>query len=137
MNATILVLIGYISWIMLLILALAAYRTAFSKSQKRSSLVFKADGTDVGDLGQRLTRAHLNCVECFPFIGGVLLIALATDSTAITNGLAYVLLLARLLQSLVHIVSISNTAISTRFVFFLVQFVIVAYWIIMLLQKFI
>jgi len=137
MNATILTLIGYISWIMLLLLALAAYRTTFSKMQKRESLVFKADGTDLDDLGHRLTRAHLNCIECFPFIGGVLLLALATDSSSITNGLAFVVLGARLLQSGVHIVSIANAAISIRFVLFLIQFGICAYWIVKLLAKFI
>lgn len=136
MNATILALTGYVAWVMLLLLALAAYRSVFSQVQKRKSLVFKADGSDVGDVGQRLTRAHLNSVECFPFIGGVLLIALATDSTSITNGLAYVLLGARLLQSLVHIASLSNIAISIRFVFFLVQFGICGYWIVKLLEKF-
>ncbi|WP_371193926.1 MAPEG family protein [Glaciecola sp. SC05] len=136
MNATILALTGYIFWVMLLLLALATYRSVFSQMQKRKSLVFKADGSDVGDIGQRLTRAHLNCVECFPFIGGILLLALATDSSTITNGLAFVLLGARVLQSLVHIVSISNIAISVRFVFFLVQFAICGYWIVKLLEKF-
>lgn len=137
MNATILALTGYIAWLMLLILALAAYRSAFAQTQKKKSLIFKADGSDVGDLGQRLTRAHLNCVESFPFIGGLMLIALATDSTSITNGLAYVLLGARVLQSVVHIISISNIAISVRFVFFLVQFVICGYWVLKLCEKFI
>lgn len=136
MNTTILVLTGYIAWVMILVLALAAYRTIFSQMQKRKSLVFKADGTDVGAFGQRLTRAHLNCIESFPFIGGILLIALATDSSAITNDLAFVVLGARLLQSLIHVMSISNMAISIRFVFFLIQFVICAYWIIQLLGKF-
>lgn len=137
MNATILTLTGYIAWLMLLILALAAYRSAFAQTQKKKSLIFKADGSDVGDLGQRLTRAHLNCVESFPFVGGLMLIALATDSTSITNGLAYVLLGARVLQSVVHIISISNIAISVRFVFFLVQFVICGYWVLKLCEKFI
>jgi uncharacterized MAPEG superfamily protein len=136
MNATIVALIGYIAWIMVLLLSLAAYRGIFNQQQKRSSLIFKADGSDVGDLGGRLTRAHLNGVECFPFIGGLMLLALATDSSAITNGLAFVLLGARVLQSLVHVISISNTFIYLRFVFFLVQFGICAYWAIKLLNKF-
>jgi uncharacterized MAPEG superfamily protein len=83
-----------------------------------------------------MTRAHLNSIECFPFIGGLLLLAIATDSTAITNGLALILLAARVLQSLIHIASVSNAAIFLRFVFFLVQFGICGYWCIMFLVKF-
>ncbi|WP_395338029.1 MAPEG family protein [Ningiella sp. W23] len=136
MNATILALLGYIIWIMIMLLALASYRTVFNQLQKRTSLVFKADGSDVGALGQRLTRAHLNAVECFPFIGGIMLLALAINASAITNALAFIVLGARLAQSIIHISSISNAAVILRFVFFLVQFGICAYWAVMLLIKF-
>ncbi|MBT1451170.1 MAPEG family protein [Glaciecola sp. XM2] len=137
MSATILGLAGYIAWLMVLLLSLALYRGVFNQSQKRTSLVFKADGSDVDELGQRLTRAHLNTVESFPFVCGVLLLALATDSTAITNGLVYIVLGARIIQSLIHIASISNAAIYARFVFFLIQFGISAYWLFMIVTKFI
>ena len=91
----------------------------------------------MSDLGQRLTRAHLNSVECFGFIGGVMLLAIATNSSAITNGLALIVLGARVLQSIVHVMSISNPAIYARFVFFLLQFGICGYWLFMLIQKFV
>jgi uncharacterized MAPEG superfamily protein len=136
MNATILALGGYIAWVMFLLLSLATYRGIYNQSQKRSSLIFKADGSDVSDFGQRLTRAHLNSVECFVFIGGVMLLALATDSSAITNGLAFIVLGARVLQSIVHAMSVSNAAIYARFVFFLIQFGICGYWLFMIIQKF-
>lgn len=137
MNATIVVLLSYISLIMLLLLGLAAYRTYLTQSGSFKGLKFKSDGSDVPDFGNRLTRAQANCVECFSFIGGVLLLAIATDSTAITNGLAYILLLARVAQSSVHLISTSNIAIQVRFVLFLVQFGIVIYWLIKLFAKFI
>nr|WP_136251088.1 MAPEG family protein [Ningiella ruwaisensis] len=136
MNATILALSGYILWIMVLLLALAAYRAAYNQANKRKSLKFNADGSDVGDAGQRLTRAHLNAIECFPFIGGVLLLAIASDSSVITNGLAFIVLGARIVQSLVHVASVSNVAIILRFVFFLVQFGICAYWLVRIIEKF-
>jgi uncharacterized MAPEG superfamily protein len=90
----------------------------------------------VPDFGNRLTRAQANCVECFSFIGGVLLLAIATDSTSITNGLAHILLGARLGQSIVHLVSTSDVAIQARFVLFLIQFGIVIYWVLELFAKF-
>lgn len=136
MNASIVVLLSYISWTLLLLLMLASYRTYLSQSGKFAGLKFKADGSDVPDLGNRITRAQANCVECFSFIGGVLLVAIATDSTAITNGLAYVLLAARIAQSIVHLISTSNLAIQLRFVLFLVQFGIVIFWLVKLFAKF-
>lgn len=136
MNYTIMALAGYIIWTMLLLLALAGYRASYNKSNNRTSLKFSASGDDVSSFGQRLTRAHANCFESFAFIGGTMLLALATGSAAITNGLALILLLARIVQSSIHIVSTANAAITMRFVFFLVQFGIVAYWLFLLLQKF-
>ncbi len=136
MNATIIALAGYIIWLMLLLLLLPAYRTAYNQKNKRQSLKFSPDGSDVSDFGFRITRAHLNAVESFPFIAGTMLLAVATDSAAITNGLAYVVLAARVVQSIVHLISTSNPAITTRFVFFLIQFGICFYWLIMILLKF-
>ena len=136
MNASIIVLLGYISWILVLLLALASYRTYLTQSGKFQGLKFKSDGSDVTDFGARITRAQANCVECFSFIGGVLLLAIATDSTAITNGLAYILFAARLGQSIVHLVSTSNLAIQVRFILFLIQFGIVIYWVVKLFEKF-
>lgn len=136
MNATIIAASAYIAWVMLLLLSLAVYRGAFNQMQKRSSLKFQADGSDVGDLGQRITRAHMNSVECFPFIVGVMLLAIVTGSSAITNGLALIVIVARVLQSIVHIISVSNAAIYLRFVFFLVQFGICGYWLFLIFVKF-
>ncbi|MEM0912658.1 MAG: MAPEG family protein [Pseudomonadota bacterium] len=137
MNATIIALAGYIIWLMLLLLLLPAYRSAHNAKNKRKSLKFSPDGTDVSDFGFRITRAHLNTVESFPIVAGTMLLALATDSTSITNGLAYVVLAARVVQSVVHLISTSNPAITTRFVFFLIQFGICFYWLIMIVIKFI
>lgn len=136
MSYTIIALVGYIAWTMLLLLALATYRTSLVSSKQRQSLKFASDGSDVPDFGHRLTRAQANCVESFAFIGGTLLLALATNSAVITDGLALVLLGARLAQSIVHIVSTSSMAIQIRFVFFLIQFGICGYWLYMLLLKF-
>jgi uncharacterized MAPEG superfamily protein len=137
MNFTILALAGYIAWTMILLFALAGYRTVYSKTTHKKTLKFDTNGADVGDFGKRLTRAHANCYESFSFIGATMLLALATGSAAITNGLALVVLLARVVQSGVHLISVSNAAISLRFVLFLVQFGIVAYWLALLSQKFI
>jgi uncharacterized MAPEG superfamily protein len=136
MNYTILAASGFMIWTMLLILAIAAYRNYSNKQNKRKDLKFDPSGTDMAPLGQRITRAHANCYETAIFIVGPMLIALATNSAAITNDLALVVLGARVTQSLIHIASVSNMAVLLRFVFFLVQFGISAYWLFLLVLKF-
>lgn len=135
MNYTILALTGYITWIIVLLVVLAAYRTQFASKNKKS-LKFKSDGSDTDVLGERITRAQANCVESFSFIGGTMLLALATGSSVITDGLAIHVLVARLAQSIVHLSSTSNMAIQIRFVFFLVQVVICVYWLYSIVMKF-
>ncbi|MGO4891029.1 MAPEG family protein [Flavobacterium sp. W21_SRS_FM6] len=137
MNATIVALLGYIAWTLLLLVALAIYRTDLVMKRKKAPNAFKADGSDSPPFGQRLTRAQANCVESFAFIGGLLLFSLATNSTMVTNDFAYVLLLARFGQSISHLVSTSVLAVQIRFAFFLTQVAICLYWVGMFGLKFI
>ena len=136
MDATILAACTYILWTMLLLLALALYRNVSHMREAKKSLKYSPSGSDLGELGQRITRAHANCYESAVFVLGPMLLALASGSAAITNGLALYMVLARILQSTVHLISTSDKAITIRFVLFLVQFVISAYWLIMLVIKF-
>ena len=78
----------------------------------------------------RLCRAHANCYESFPILGGLLLLAIATNNTAITDGLAYYLIGARILQSSTQLASASNAAVQIRFVFFVVQIGIAIWWVV-------
>ncbi|MCV2886381.1 MAPEG family protein [Aestuariibacter sp. AA17] len=137
MNATIIALIGYIGWTLVLLVWLATFRTLSVFNQSHPSLRFAPDGSDVSSFGYRLTRAFMNCIESFAFIGGLLLLAIATDSMAITNGLAFVLLGARIGQSICHLISSSALFIQIRFVFFLIQSIICMYWTYTLLMRFI
>jgi uncharacterized MAPEG superfamily protein len=83
----------------------------------------------VSPFTNRLCRAHANCYESFPILGGLLLLAIATDNTAITDGLAYYLVAARVLQSATQLVSSSNMAVQLRFAFFVAQLGIALWWI--------
>lgn len=137
MNDTIIGLLGYITWILVLLLWLAVYRTLLVTKKQQAANDFKADGSNSPAFGQRLTRAQVNCVESFAFIGGLMLLALATNSTVITNGLALWMLAARLGQSITHLLSSSVLAVQVRFVFFLIQVAICFYWVFLLSSKFI
>lgn len=136
MNATIFVLLSYISLVLFLLLFLGCYRTSLVLNKTKAPNKFKSDGSDVAAFGQRLTRVQANAVECFPFIGGLLLLALATNSAVITDGLALWLLAARLGQSAIHLLSTSIIAVQIRFAFFLIQIGICIYWVWLFANKF-
>jgi uncharacterized MAPEG superfamily protein len=137
MNDTIISLLGYITWILVLLVWLAVYRTILVAKKQQAVNDFKADGSNSPAFGERLSRAQGNCVESFAFIGGLMLLALATDSAVITNGLALLLLAARLGQSMIHLLSTSALAVQVRFVFFLIQVAICFYWVFQFASKFI
>jgi len=137
MNDTILALIGYISWTLILLVWIATYRTLLVTNKQKAPNDFKPDGSDSTPFGERLTRAQSNCVESFAFIGGLMLLALATNSAVLTDGLALLLLAARLGQSITHLISTSVLAVQIRFTFFVAQLGICFYWVVLFGFKFI
>ena len=137
MNDTIISLLGYITWILILLVWIAAYRTLLVAKKEQAVNGFKSDGSNSPAFGEQLARALGNCVESFAFIGGLMLLALATNSAAITNGLALLLLAARLGQSITHLISTSVLAVQIRFAFFLAQIGICFYWVVLFATKFI
>ena len=82
---------------------------------------------------QRLARAPANCLEGLPIFGGLMLVALATGRAPITDPLAFVLLGARVLQSSIHLTSLSSAAVTLRFSAFAVQMGIAVLWSVKLL----
>ncbi|MEP1445913.1 MAG: MAPEG family protein [Paraglaciecola sp.] len=136
MNDTIIALLGYIAWILILLIWLTSYRTFLVLAKRKAANAFKSDGSDSPPFGERLTRAQSNCVESFAFIGGLQLLALATDSIAITNDLALLVLAARLGQTITHLISTSVLAVQVRFAFFVIQLGICVYWVGLFASKF-
>ena len=89
---------------------------------------FRPDNSNLSSFMQRLARAHANCIEGLPIFGGLLIVALLTSRTGITDSLAPWLLVARIVQSVAHLSSRSVPAVNVRFLAFLVQIVIAVYW---------
>ncbi len=129
LSQTHMALLGYIGLFLVLLLILAGLRTLLTLNGTKKANDFAPTGEDAGAFSRRLVRAHANMYEFFPVFGGVLLYALATGQTEATNGLAMIFLGARVLQTLVHLLSTSIIAVQARFFFFLVQFFIAAYWL--------
>jgi len=121
-------LTAFITWTLLLLLLMEAIRSILVVSGKVAANGFTPDNAGLSPFMQRLARAHANCVESLPVFGGLLLIAIATERTAITDPLAYLLLGSRIFQSLVHLASLSPAAVTIRFAAFAVQLGIAVFW---------
>lgn len=80
---------------------------------------------------QRLARA--NCLDGLPVFGGLMLVAAVSVNAALTEPLAFALLGARIVQSSIHLASLSPTAVTLRFSAFAVQMGIGVYWAFLLL----
>ncbi len=125
---TALALTGFISWSLALLILMEGIRSGMVATGKVAPNGFVPDNSNLSPFMQRLARAHANCLEGLPIFGGLMIVALLTSRAAVTDGLAYVFLGARLLQSVIHLVSTSPQAVTARFVAFAVQMVIGAYW---------
>ncbi|MFO1288428.1 MAG: MAPEG family protein [Rubrivivax sp.] len=122
------VLAGLLAWTLLLLVAMEVLRVAWVARGRVAPNEFRPDNANLSPFMQRLARAHANCIEGLPLFGGLLLLALATQRTGITDALAPWLLGARVLQSSVHIASTSVPAVNIRFAAFCVQMVIAVVW---------
>ena len=119
---------AFIAWTLLLLILMEVIRSQLVLRGKVPANGFTPDNANLSPFMRRLARAHANCLESLPIFGGLLLIAIATGSTSITDPLAYLLLGARVLQSLVHLASVSAPAVTIRFTAFAVQMAIGLYW---------
>ena len=127
-------LTGFIAWTLVLLVLMELLRTRLVILGKSAPNEFLPDNANLSLFMQRLARAHANCVESLPVFGGLLVVALVTMQTDITDKLAYVLLAARILQSSVHLASLSAAAVTTRFCLFAIQLTIGVCWTIQLLR---
>jgi uncharacterized MAPEG superfamily protein len=67
-------------------------------------------------------RAHANCIENLPVFGAIVLaLCVGNVTSSLVNVLAIAVLVARIIQSLVHVCLVqTNTVASIRFGFFFV-----------------
>jgi uncharacterized MAPEG superfamily protein len=129
-------LVALIGWALGLLILMEAIRSGLVLAKKVPSNGFRPDNENLSPFMQRLARAHLNCIEGLPVFGGLLIAALLTSRTAITDPLALWLVCARVIQSTVHLFSTSVMAVNMRFAAFAVQMVIGAIWTWNLLASF-
>ena len=125
-------LLGLVGWSLILVFLLANMRGIKVMGGHKAVNAFNADGSDVPGFGQRLTRAYANCLENLPGQAAVLLYAMFAGQTAMTDPLALTLLGARLVQSVVHLYSTAPIFVWIRFASYLLQVLILVYWLLKL-----
>lgn len=132
MTPTAFALLGFVAWTILMVVLLGFTRTGLVFAGKKKSNEFRASGEDLGSFGYRATRVHANCYENLPAAAAVMLYAIATNQTAITDPLAFVFIGLRLAQSSVHLLSTAPMMVMVRFALYIVQNAILLYWILSL-----
>jgi uncharacterized MAPEG superfamily protein len=129
MAATLQALLGFIAWTLCLLVLMEAIRSWLVLSGTVPANGFTSDNANLSPFMQRLARAHANCLEGLPLFGGLMLVAVVAGRATVTDPLAWVLLGARIVQSLIHLVSTSPAAVTARFTAFAVQVAIAVYWV--------
>jgi len=136
MNHSALALALFIAWTLALLVLMEVLRSRLVLMGRVPSNGFTPDNAKLSPFMQRLARAHANCVESLPLFGGLLLLALATGQQVVTDPLAPWLVLARVVQSSIHLASLSVLAVNARFGAFAVQMGIGTYWTVSLVARF-
>ena len=128
MNPTLTAFAGFVVWSLFLLVLMEGIRSKLVLSRAIAPNAFVPDNSNLSPFMQRLARAHANCIEGIPVFGGLMLVAFLAGKSFITDPLAYTLLYTRILQSVIHLSSLSAPAVTLRFTAFAVQLGISVYW---------
>jgi uncharacterized MAPEG superfamily protein len=126
MNIPVLVLLGFAAWTLLILIgSIGVYRLSRVLTGRASMAEWRADLPQGSEWYQRAMRAHMNCVENLPIYGAVVVALLATGlRSPLIDGFSLVMLIARIGQTLVHIVPPpTEISASLRFALYCLQIV--------------
>ncbi len=119
-------LLGFAAWtIVLLASTIGMYRWFHIFAGRAAVNGFSADQPEGADWYKRSMRAHANCIENLPVFGAIVFaLHVSGAGGAVADGASIAVLVARVMQSLVH-VSLPQTSsvVAVRFSFLLVQLV--------------
>ena len=133
MGRTLTALLLFAAWYVVLTLALAVYRTGLVFGGRKAANAFAVTGADLPGFGQRLTRARDNCYETLPVFVAIALVASLSGKTAVTDPLAMWVLIARVGQSIAHVISTSVPVVLVRANLFFFQVLVYLWWAVHLL----
>lgn len=128
MTPTLTALAGFVAWTLFLLVLMELVRSWLVVTKAVPANEFRPDNANLSPFMQRLARAHANCLEGLPLFGGLMLVAAVAGRSDVTDPLAYALLAARIVQSVLHLGSLSVAAVTLRFCAFAVQMGIAVIW---------
>jgi len=117
-------LLGFAAWtILLLTFTIGVYRWSLILAGRAPINGFAADAPEGADWYKRAMRAHANCVENLPVFAAIAFAVYASGAGGPVIDLASIaVLVARVMQSLVHIcLTQTSSVVAVRFSFLLVQ----------------
>lgn len=116
-------LLGFVGWtLLLLVVGIGVTRIGAVMRKEARANSFNPQVPHGTDSYQRRMRAHLNCLENLPIFATLVLLGSAVGVAGWPfQALALAVLPARVVQSVVHIVSGRNRAVLVRFAAFSVQ----------------
>ncbi|SFI72474.1 MAPEG family protein [Celeribacter neptunius] len=126
MSTPIFALLGFALWTLLILFgAVGVYRWSRILTGRTRLSHWTADPEAGSGIYPRAMRAHMNCIENLPVFGAIVF---AIDhmglQSALLDSLAIVVLLARVAQSLIHILlEQTDRVILIRFLFYFSQIV--------------
>ena len=131
-------LLAFATWTYLLLFSTVGwYRWSRILTGKAPISSFKAANPEGSDWYLRAMRAHANCVENLPVFAAVVFAIFAANiSTDAINTLAVIVPIARIGQTLIHVTfTETNTSVSVRVAFFLVQVICVLAMVVLLMLE--
>jgi len=126
MTTPVLVLLCFAGWTLATLLGtVGVYRWSRILTGRAALSEFRTDEPHGSAWYRRAMRAHANCVENLPVYAAIVVAIVATGVRGSTiDTLAVVLLVARVLQTVIHVtVAQTDAVVGVRFAFFLIQIV--------------
>jgi uncharacterized MAPEG superfamily protein len=137
MTLSLWMLLAFAGWTLAVLLAgVGIYRWSLILTGRAQLVSFPGDAPHGAEAYRRAVRAHANCIESLPVFGAIVLVpAVAHLSPAHFGALAVATVVARVLQSLIHmLLATSNWMVGARFACFLAQVVTMIWMGVMIVQ---
>jgi uncharacterized MAPEG superfamily protein len=119
-------LLGFAAWtVLLLLFTVGFYRWSRILTGRVPIRKFRADNIEGEEWYRRAMRAHANCIENLPVFGAIVFALYVSGiGGPVVNWLSVGVLVARVMQSLIHVsFEQTNAVVAWRFSFFLFQII--------------
>ncbi|AXQ30791.1 MAPEG family protein [Solimonas sp. K1W22B-7] len=114
-------LIGFTAWTLLLVFIAVNWRALEILRGVKADSWTRGAERERPSMVKRMEHAHFNCLENLPVFAAIVLAAYAMGKQPVVDTLACYVLIARLAQSLVHIMGVSHWMVMLRAAFYTAQ----------------